>query len=125
RAAAMAQDGEDMPRDAQKRIVDLRLDEQSILRRNPDIEHERRVAIFDLLEDNYFAPVARYPDGYPGPYRLVLRMEDNRLAIDVFREEGDLLETIILDRKSTRLNSSHVKISYAVFCLKKKKKHKR
>src|SRR5690606_41897712 len=28
-----------------------------------------------------------------------------------------------LDRKSTRLNSSHVKISYAVFCLKKKKKH--
>src|SRR5436309_7786442 len=27
------------------------------------------------------------------------------------------------DRKSTRLNSSHVKISYAVFCLKKKKKH--
>lgn len=85
-----------MPRDAQKRIVDLRLDEQSILRRNPDIEHERRVAIFDLLEDNYFAPVARYPDGYPGPYRLVLRMEDNRLAIDVFREEGDLLETIIL-----------------------------
>src|SRR5690625_6853043 len=30
---------------------------------------------------------------------------------------------IILDRKSTRLNSSHVAISYAVFCLKKKKKH--
>src|SRR5690606_41628683 len=30
----------------------------------------------------------------------------------------------VQDRKSTRLNSSHVKISYAVFCLKKKKKHK-
>src|SRR5690606_40106032 len=30
--------------------------------------------------------------------------------------------TVLLDRKSTRLNSSHVKISYAVFCLKKKKK---
>src|SRR3989442_15837326 len=30
-----------------------------------------------------------------------------------------------LDRKSTRLNSSHVRISYAVFCLKKKKKHRR
>src|SRR3712207_8153993 len=29
-----------------------------------------------------------------------------------------------LDRKSTRLNSSHANISYAVFCLKKKKKHK-
>lgn len=92
----MAQNGEGMARDALKRIVDLRLDEQSILRRNPDIEHERRVAIFDLLEDNYFAPVASYSGDYPGPYRLVLRMEDNRLAIDVSREDGDLLETIIL-----------------------------
>ncbi len=92
----MTQDGEEIPRNTLKRIVDLRLDEKSILRRNPDIEHERRVAIFDLLEDNYFAPVAEYEDGYPGPYRLVLRMEDNRLAIDVFRAEGGLLETIIL-----------------------------
>src|SRR5207302_6224833 len=31
---------------------------------------------------------------------------------------------VLRDRKSTRLNSSHVKISYAVFCLKKKKRHK-
>src|SRR5207249_5253344 len=38
------------------------------------------------------------------------------------REPGALLAPGILDRKSTRLNSSHVSISYAVFCLKKKKK---
>src|SRR6266511_2642678 len=38
------------------------------------------------------------------------------------RRPGDLLE--LGDRKSTRLNSSHVKISYAVFCLKEKKKNK-
>src|SRR5690554_7252170 len=31
---------------------------------------------------------------------------------------------VVQDRKSTRLNSSHVRISYAVFCLKKKKKKK-
>src|SRR5207302_7416961 len=37
---------------------------------------------------------------------------------------SNCLVVIGLDRKSTRLNSSHVKISYAVFCLKKKKKHK-
>src|SRR5207302_10970516 len=37
--------------------------------------------------------------------------------------EPRALERILGDRKSTRLNSSHVKISYAVFCLKKKKKH--
>ena len=38
--------------------------------------------------------------------------------------DGKVLE-LIGDRKSTRLNSSHVSISYAVFCLKKKKKKKR
>src|SRR5690606_40733036 len=43
----------------------------------------------------------------------------NRVYIRKFRNEFR-----IIDRKSTRLNSSHVKISYAVFCLKKKKTHK-
>src|SRR5699024_11667935 len=37
-------------------------------------------------------------------------------------EYGHTIQSLILDRKSTRLNSSHVSISYAVFCLKKKKK---
>src|SRR3712207_7740067 len=37
---------------------------------------------------------------------------------------GDRHLVALLDRKSTRLNSSHANISYAVFCLKKKKKHK-
>src|SRR5437870_6279842 len=44
-----------------------------------------------------------------------------------FRNVGEILELAgcdLLDRKSTRLNSSHVAISYAVFCLKKKKKKK-
>src|SRR5690625_5997504 len=44
-----------------------------------------------------------------------LAIDDVRNACDVFQET--------LDRKSTRLNSSHVAISYAVFCLKKKKQH--
>src|SRR5690606_31810278 len=39
------------------------------------------------------------------------------------RDERQVVVVLDLDRKSTRLNSSHVKISYAVFCLKKKKKH--
>src|SRR5207302_3652065 len=40
-------------------------------------------------------------------------------------DDADVLHPILpADRKSTRLNSSHVKISYAVFCLKKKKEHK-
>ena len=78
------------------RISEIKLDEKSIIRRNVEIEHERRVAIFDLLEENYFAPKTAYPSGYAGPFRLVLRVEDNRLAMDIFDSAGDLLETIIL-----------------------------
>ncbi len=71
------------------RIIDIELDERSILRRNPDIEHERRVAIFDLLEGNSFDPVGR-----EGPFRIKLRVEDNRLAIDLHDEAGAPLDTI-------------------------------
>ena len=71
------------------RIIDIELDERSILRRNPDIEHERRVAIFDLLEGNRFAPA-----GLEGPFRVKLRVEDNRLAIDLHDQDGEPLDTI-------------------------------
>ena len=78
------------------RIIDVELDERTILWRNAQIEQERRIAIFDLLEDNYFAPRRPYPQGYSGPYRLKLRVEEGRLAIDIAGESGDRLETIIL-----------------------------
>jgi len=71
------------------RIIDIELDEKSILKRNPDIEHERRVAIFDLLEQNHFD--AR---GHDGPYRVRLRVEDNGLAIDLADEAGAALGTV-------------------------------
>lgn len=79
-----------------RRICDLRLDEQSIIRRNPDIEHERRVAIFDLLEDNSFEPKAEHAGDYPGPYKLTLRLEDNRLAMDIATVDDVILETVVL-----------------------------
>ncbi|WP_114951773.1 UPF0262 family protein [Sphingosinicella terrae] len=72
-----------------KRIIDIELDERSILRRHEDIEQERRIAIFDLLEKNHFDPV-----GYEGPYRVRLRVEDNRLAIDLRDSAGQPLDTI-------------------------------
>ncbi|WP_138379012.1 UPF0262 family protein [Luteithermobacter gelatinilyticus] len=65
------------------RIAHITLDEKSIIRRNADVEHERRVAIFDLLEDNLFIPRSDLVGGYEGPYHVVLRMEDNRLALDI------------------------------------------
>ncbi len=73
------------------RIIDVQLDERSILRRNPDIEQERRIAIFDLLETNHFDPY-----GHDGPFRIRLRVEDNRLAIDLMDEDGKPLDTIRL-----------------------------
>jgi uncharacterized protein (UPF0262 family) len=78
------------------RIIDIELDQQSIIWRNADIEQERRIAIFDLLEGNYFAPQREQPDGYAGPYRLVLRVEEGRLVFEIFREDKTPLETIIL-----------------------------
>ena len=81
---------------ADPRIIDVRLDERTILWRNADIEQERRVAIFDLLESNHFAPERQHPDGYAGPYRITLGVEEGRLAIRIDRADGSPLETLIL-----------------------------
>jgi len=81
---------------ADPRIIDVTLDERTILWRSADIEQERRIAIFDLLEANHFAPQRRQADGYAGPYRVHLRVEEGRLAIDVMRADGSHLETHIL-----------------------------
>src|SRR2546421_5556690 len=50
---------------------------------------------------------------------------DSRIYIELYAGAGysRIRETLRIDRKSTRLNSSHDQISYAVFCLKKKRKH--
>lgn len=62
-----------------QRIANLQLDERSVVRHSPQVDHERRVAIFDLLEENFFDP----KDTAPGPYVLLLSIEDNRLVFDV------------------------------------------
>jgi uncharacterized protein (UPF0262 family) len=81
---------------SQQRIISIELDEGSIIWRNPDVEQERRVAIFDILEDNRFVPQRGHPDGYAGPYRLRLRVEDGRLIFEISREDHSPLEAIIL-----------------------------
>lgn len=74
---------------ADPRIIDIALDERSILKRNADIEQERRIAIFDLIEANHFGVA-----GHDGPYRILLRVEEGRLAIEVADEGGAPLTTI-------------------------------
>jgi uncharacterized protein (UPF0262 family) len=62
-----------------QRIANVTLDERTVVRRSADIEHERRVAIFDLLEANSFAPSGLDR----GPYHLHLAIEDNRLIMHI------------------------------------------
>ena len=81
---------------ADPRIIDVELDERTIIWRNADVEQERRIAIFDLIEGNHFQPQRAHDDGYAGPYRIKLRVEEGRLAIDMFREDRTPLESLIL-----------------------------
>lgn len=81
---------------ADPRLSHIELDERTIVQRNADIEQERRIAMFDLLEDNYFAPQRVHEDGYAGPYRLTLSVQEGRLVFDIARENGDPLESVVL-----------------------------
>jgi len=65
-------------------LTDIQLDERTVIRRNPDIEHERAVAIYDLLEENHFEPEG----DADGPFKLVLSVSENRLLFDI-RDEND------------------------------------
>ena len=72
--------------DPKNRIVAITLDEESIGRSGPDIEHERAIAIYDLIEQNLFAP-----DGHDGagPFTLHIGITGNRLMFDIRREDGE------------------------------------
>ena len=69
----------------QQRLVNIVLEEKTFVRRNPEVEHERAVAIYDLLEENYFHLLGEEE----GPYSLTLRMEGiQRLIFEVRDAEG-------------------------------------
>ena len=72
------------PAAGKQRLVSVTLDEASIGRSSPDIDHERQVAIYDLLEMNSFAPVGHGG----GPYALHLSINGNRLVFDIRLEDG-------------------------------------
>jgi uncharacterized protein (UPF0262 family) len=67
-----------------QRLVAVTLDDESIGRSNPDVEHERAVAIYDLTEENSFAPVGHER----GPYALHLSVTGSRLVFDIRRADG-------------------------------------
>ena len=79
-----------------QRIAHIALDEATILWRNADVEQERRVATYDLIEENTFKPIKSAQKGAKGPYRLFLGVRDGRLAMDVSDEGEQLLETLLI-----------------------------
>jgi uncharacterized protein (UPF0262 family) len=81
---------------ADPRIIHVSLDEATIAWRSADSEQERRIAIFDLIEENHFAPQRAYADGYAGPYRIELAVEEGRIGIAIHRADGSHLETYVL-----------------------------
>ncbi|MFO1186119.1 MAG: UPF0262 family protein [Alphaproteobacteria bacterium] len=65
--------------EASFRIAEILFDEGTNLAPGPEAEHERAIAIFDLLEENFFRPEG----SGGGPYKLILGLEENRLVFDI------------------------------------------
>jgi uncharacterized protein (UPF0262 family) len=84
RGDPLASRPESAPARKHHRLIAITLDENSIGRSGPDVEHERAVAIYDLLESNSFAP----EDSERGPFKLHLSITGNRLAFDIRRADG-------------------------------------
>jgi uncharacterized protein (UPF0262 family) len=74
------------------RLVAVRLDAASLAAPSADAEHERRIAIFDLLQSNAFRPT----ESEQGPYELELSLSDGRLAFHVTRRGDDAARTYTL-----------------------------
>jgi uncharacterized protein (UPF0262 family) len=74
------------------RIGAILLDEKSVVKRSPEVEQEREVAISDLLENNLFKPKG----AAGGPYRLALSVRENRLVFDIARDSGQRVGRILL-----------------------------
>ena len=68
----------------ENRLVSVEIDDETLAASGPDAEHERRIAIFDLLEENVFDVV----DHAGGPYTLHLSMIEKKLALDIRLEDG-------------------------------------
>ncbi|MAP94824.1 MAG: hypothetical protein CMK07_07730 [Ponticaulis sp.] len=75
-----------------EKIIEVDIDDATLSAAGPDAEHERRVAIFDLLEDNSFSLLSEQA----GPYRLKLLRQDNRLIFDIKSEDNTPVHTFIL-----------------------------
>lgn len=81
---------------ADPRIIAIELDDETFPTHAIAADRERQVAIHDLLAGNSFEPRRPIKHGFEGPYRVKLRVEEGRLAIDIADAGDALLETIKL-----------------------------
>lgn len=88
-----------MSGDPEERIAAIELDSGSIVRWSPEVEHEREVAIFDLLERNLFA----LENGPQGPYRIRLSLKGANLVFSVGNDDGEATEVQLSMRPFRRL----------------------
>ena len=87
---------ESEPSTGDHRIAHIELDEATIIWRNADVEQERKIAIYDLIEENCFKPLRAAERGATGPYRLRLAVADGRLVLAIADAEERPLEELIL-----------------------------
>ena len=72
------------------RIIHIQINDSEAPPATPEMEQERRVAIFDLLEENSFTPARRPDREMPeGPYRVLLAIREGRLVFDIATEAGE------------------------------------
>jgi len=81
------------------RIIDVRLDEKTLVRRRPEVEHERKVAIYDLLEENTFRVIQ---GTVSGPYTLHLSIDGDKICVDVHDKDDMPLCAAFLSVKGFR-----------------------
>jgi uncharacterized protein (UPF0262 family) len=80
------------PAKSRNRLAGVVLDEATIPRGAADVDHERAVAIFDLMEENAFA----VPGRDDGPYTLMISQEESKLTFDVRTAGGELAASIVV-----------------------------
>lgn len=78
------------------RIAHIALDDETILWRNADVEQERKIAIFDLIEENSFKPLRAAAAGHDGPYHVHLSVQEGRLVLAIRDTQETELETLVL-----------------------------
>lgn len=101
-----------MSSDQGSKIIDIQLDAGSIIRWSREVDHERQVAIFDLLEKNYFELVG----GFKGPYRIGLSLRDASLIMAISNDDqNETLEQSLSMRPFRKLIKDYFLICESYF----------